>query len=130
MPHSPPGRKRDGPRKGRLHVVPLPTDTDVASVAAGAGPEHFARAAALLIAALHRRASVALSDERDLHLRVRHRYWREGWRLGAEHGWKQGYEAACADQEAAWHEMAWRIAHGDHRSYAELRRVRGEAPDD
>jgi hypothetical protein len=67
---------------------------------------------------------LALSAERDLHLALRHAYWREGYALGREHGWKQGYDAACADQKAAYHAMAWRVAHGDPRSHAELERER------
>jgi hypothetical protein len=69
-----------------------------------------------------------LSDERDLHLRRLLAAERAAFQRGMEFGWHEGYEASCADQEAFWHEMAWRIAHGDPRSYAELQRVRGEAP--
>jgi hypothetical protein len=68
---------------------------------------------------------VALSDERDLALRLRLAAWRNGYRLGREHGWKQGYEAACADQEAAWHEVAGRVARGANQpTFAELERRR------
>jgi hypothetical protein len=66
---------------------------------------------------------LALSDERDTQLRLRHGYWAEGWRGGYDYGWKQGYEQACADLEALWHEVAAKVARGGP-SHAELERRR------
>jgi hypothetical protein len=70
-----------------------------------------------------RAALLALSHERDLHLARRHAWWREGYRLGAEDGYRQGYERACADMEAAWREAARPVARGG-ASHAELERRR------
>jgi hypothetical protein len=67
---------------------------------------------------------LALSAERDLQLRLRLGYWREGYRLGEEAGYRRGYDQAAADLEAAWHAMARRVARGDPRSFAELERAR------
>jgi hypothetical protein len=67
---------------------------------------------------------LALSDERDLWLRRLRDAGKAAFWRGVEHGWKQGYEQACADQQAAYHAMAWRVARGDPRSYAELERER------
>jgi hypothetical protein len=66
---------------------------------------------------------LALSHERDLHLARRHAWWREGYRRGAEHGYRQGYERARSDMEAAWREAARPVARGGP-SYAELERRR------
>jgi hypothetical protein len=63
---------------------------------------------------------LALSDERDAQLALRHADRREGYRLGDEAGYRRGYEQAAADLEAGWHEMASRVARGDSRSHAEL----------
>jgi len=68
----------------------------------------------------HRAGLLALSAERDLWLRRLLAAERAAYRRGAEHGWKQGYEQACADQQAAWHAVAWRVARGDPRSHAQL----------
>lgn len=65
-----------------------------------------------------------IGAERDAQLRLRDAAWREGYRLGREHGWKRGFEAAARDLEAAWHETARRVARGDPRPHAELERVR------
>jgi hypothetical protein len=74
---------------------------------------------------LDRAGWLALSDERDLALRLRHGYWREGYRLGREHGWRDGYEQARAEQEAAWQEVAAKIARSASApSFAELERRR------
>jgi len=71
---------------------------------------------------------LALSDERDLWRRAaevweRMAYWL-GYRLGWDRGYRAGYERAHADLAADWHAMAWRVAHGDPRSHAELERAR------
>jgi len=45
---------------------------------------------------------LALSGERDLARRLRHGYWAEGYRLGRERGWREGYEQAAADLGRDW----------------------------
>jgi hypothetical protein len=74
---------------------------------------------------------LALSRERDVWLRRLRAAGKAAFWRGVEHGWKQGYEQAAADLEAAWHAMASRVARGDPRSHAELERerwkVHGEA---
>jgi hypothetical protein len=66
---------------------------------------------------------LALSDERDLHRRLMLDYWRRGYRLGWEHGWKAGHDAADAEQAASWREVAGPIARSGP-SFAELERRR------
>jgi hypothetical protein len=67
---------------------------------------------------------LAVSDERDLWLRRLLAAERAAFRRGAEHGWRQGYEASCRDQEAAWRAVAQPVARGDPRSNAEVERER------
>src|SRR5262245_52051069 len=66
---------------------------------------------------------LALSGERDLARRLRHGYWAEGYRLGRERGWREGYEASEADMAAQWQEIASPVARGGP-SYTELERRR------
>jgi hypothetical protein len=60
-----------------------------------------------------RTAWLALSDERDLHLRLRLEAWRDGYRAAAAAQFEAGYVAAVADVKAA-----------EHALYNHLRKVR------
>jgi hypothetical protein len=76
--------------------------------------------ASTVTAGTDRAGLLALSRERDLWLRRLLAAERAAYHRGAEFGWKHGYEQACADQRAAWHAVAWRVARGDPRSHAQL----------
>ena len=47
---------------------------------------------------------LALSDERDVHLALRHRAYREGYMEGSGEQWSAGYAAAVADVKRAQHD--------------------------
>lgn len=66
---------------------------------------------------------LALSDEREQWHKLALDYWRQGHRIGYGHGWKDGYEAAAADLEASYHEMALRVTRSGP-DFAELERRR------
>lgn len=51
-------------------------------------------------------ALIALSDERDAQLELRHHAYREGYRDGARDQFSAGYAAAIADVKRTWHEIA------------------------
>jgi hypothetical protein len=64
---------------------------------------------------------LALSDERALARRIRHGYWAEGYRAGRARGWREGYEQARAELEAAWRQLADRIVRrANNPTFAEL----------
>lgn len=46
---------------------------------------------------------LALSDERDAQLELRHRAYREGYMDGSRDQWSAGYAAAVGDVKAAQH---------------------------
>jgi hypothetical protein len=66
---------------------------------------------------------LAVSDERDLQLRLRLADRAEGYALGYAVGYDAGRLDEARDLEAAYHEMASRVARGGP-SYAELERRR------
>jgi hypothetical protein len=118
----PPGRKRDGPRKGRPNAEPPPASTDTRRVSRVADSRACWRCS---VTASSVARWLALSAERDLQLALRLASWREGYRLGREDGWRAGYETARAELDAAWHAVAARVARGaSDPTYAELERRR------
>jgi hypothetical protein len=68
---------------------------------------------------------LALSDERDLHLKLRLEAWREGYAAGYRDAYARGYETAVIDWKiTAGLEPGGRIAAARLRTYAEMDRKR------
>jgi hypothetical protein len=71
-----------------------------------------------------RRAGLlALSAERETQLRLRHGYWREGYRLGYAAGYEAGRRDEADERDRAWHAIAAPIARGGP-AFAELEQRR------
>jgi hypothetical protein len=64
-----------------------------------------------------------ISDLLDASLALRLAAYREGFQLGREHGYREGYAAAHAELEASYHQLAHNVIRGE--SFAELERRRG-----
>jgi hypothetical protein len=88
---------RDGPRS-RHREAAAPLD-----LAARQDAEVVSRVTPGAVTARQRAAWLRLSDERDLHLRLRLDAWRDGYRIGHERGYDCGYLDGIAARKHAQH---------------------------